>query len=85
MTTTTTSRETLAKLRELTQKHLDTTGDWEPFLALASAEDNAGDSGYVENDPEYASFTLESLRGNLGRGSDHHGQAQWFAQNGFIA
>jgi hypothetical protein len=79
-------KETFLHLYGLASDHHDKTGDMKPWLVLASAEDNAGDSGFSPDDEGYFPFVIESLHGLLApRGSDYQDQIPWFAARGFVA
>jgi hypothetical protein len=78
------SKETLARLTALAEKHLDTTRDDRPCQIIWSGEGNAGDSGYHMDDADYHHFVILSMR-ELLSDRDHADTAAWFASHGFIA
>ena len=77
------SKETLARLTALAEKHLDMTGDDKPCQIIWSGENNAGDSGYSEDDVDYHYVVILSMI-DLLSDRDHAETAAWFASHGFI-
>ena len=69
----------------LAHDHHEATGDMKPWLVLASAENNAGDSGFSPDDEGYFPLVIGSLRDLLAPRSDYRDQIPWFAANGFVA
>jgi hypothetical protein len=78
------AKETHARLTALAEKHLDATQDYKPCQIIWSAENNAGDSGYREDDADYYHFIILSIR-ELLSDRDHADTAAWFAAHGFTA
>ena len=78
------SKETLTRLTELAEKHMEITRDNRPIQIIWSGEDNAGDIGLCVDDAAYAGYVISSMQGLLSS-RDHADAAAWFAMHGFNA